>query len=180
MPVSLLDVPARGGTLDHPILISACLLGIPCRYDGSSKPLPLPQLMGLLNSGRAIIPICPETRGGLTIPRLPAEIVQGDGRMVLEGKAKVINKDGADYTEAFIKGAEAILQMAATVNPELIILKSKSPSCGLGRIYDGSFSGGLRQGDGVAAALLREARFQLDTEIGFLKRAPQILGKNYS
>lgn len=164
--------------MDQPILISACLLGIPCRYDGNSKPLP--QLVKLLNCSQVIIPFCPETQGGLSIPRLPAEIVKGDGNLVLEGTAKVINKDGEDYTEQFLKGAESVLKMATTLNPKLIILKSKSPSCGLGQIYDGSFSGRLRLGDGVTAALLKQNRFQLDTEIELLKWMPQILAKNYS
>jgi len=162
--------------LDQPILISACLLGIPCRYDGNSNPLP--QLVKLLSCNQVVIPFCPETQGGLTIPRLPAEIVKGDGALVLGGKAKVINKDGEDYTEQFLKGAEAVLQMATSINPKLIILKSKSPSCGLGRIYDGSFRGRLRQGDGVTSALLRQASFQLVTEIELLTFG-QILAKNY-
>lgn len=161
--------------MDQPILISACLLGIPCRYDGSSKPLP--QLVMLLNHNQVIIPFCPETQGGLNIPRPPAEIVKGDGAMVLRGKARIINKDGEDDTEPFLNGAEAVLQMATALNPKLIILKSKSPSCGLGEIYDGSFSGKLKSGDGVTAALLKQAHYQLYSEIEFLKTEGSDFGK---
>lgn len=152
----------------QPILISACLLGMPCRYDGGSKPLP--HLVDLINQNQILIPICPEVQGGLAIPRLPAEIIGGDGTMVLQGKARVVNQKGADYTEGFLNGAKAVLRMANDLNPKLIILKSKSPSCGSGEIYDGSFSGRLRHGDGVTAALLKQAGFEVCTELDYLNR----------
>lgn len=154
--------------MGQPILISACLLGMPCRYDGSSKPLP--RLVELINQNQVIIPICPEVQGGLAIPRLPAEIIDGDGTTVLQGKARVVNEKGTDYTEQFLNGAKAVLRMANDLNPKLIILKSKSPSCGSGEIYDGSFSGRLRQGDGVTAALLKQAGFEVCTEFDYLNR----------
>lgn len=150
----------------QPILISACLLGMPCRYDGNSKPLP--QLVELIKQKQIIIPFCPEIQGGLSIPRLPAEIVDGDGAVVLNGKARVINENGEDYSEQFLKGAAAVLRMAKELNPELIILKSKSPSCGIGEIYDGSFGRSLKQGHGVTAALLKQANFRLCSEVEFL------------
>ncbi len=160
--------------MDRPIFVSACLLGIPCRYNGNGKPIP--QMVKLLNRDRIMIPFCPETQGGLDIPRPPAEIVNGDGRMVLEGKAKVINQEGEDCTEPFINGAKAVLQMATVLKPRLIVLKSNSPSCGLGRIYDGSFSGRLKPGNGVTAALLDEAHFELCTETELLTRIRQMTG----
>lgn len=160
-----------------PILISACLLGMPCRYDGCSKPLP--QLVSLLTR-RLIIPVCPEIRGGLKVPHSPAEIGEGDGESVLEGKARVISKDGDDYTEPFIKGAAGVLQIAKDLNPGLIVLKSNSPSCGLREIYDGSFTGTLKTGRGVTATLLAQAGFQLCDENEFLKILPQILAEDNS
>ncbi len=155
----------------QPIFISACLLGMPCRYDGGSKPLP--DLVKLINKNQIIIPFCPEIQGGLVIPRLPAEIIDGDGTMALKGKARVVNEKGEDYTEQFLNGAKAVLKMANDLKPKLIILKSKSPSCGMGKIYDGSFSGSLKQGDGVTAALLKQANFKVCTELQYLE-------KNYS
>ncbi|MGE5605654.1 MAG: DUF523 domain-containing protein [Bacteroidota bacterium] len=150
----------------QPIFVSACLLGMPCRYDGGSKPLP--HLIDLINQNQVIIPFCPEIQGGLAVPRLPAEIIDGDGAMVLKGKARVINQKGDDYTEQFLNGAKAVLRMAKDSNPKLIILKSKSPSCGIEEIYDGTFSGRLRQGYGVAAALLKQAGFEVCTELDYL------------
>lgn len=149
------------------IFVSACLLGIACRYDGGSKPMP--QLAKLLNDKLLIIPFCPEVQAGLSIPRYPAEITVGDGNAVLEGKAKVLNKGGEDVSEKFIRGAEMVFEMAITLDPQLIVLKSYSPSCGVGRIYDGSFTGKLKPGDGVAAARLKQGGFKLYTEIEFLK-----------
>ncbi len=151
----------------QPIFISACLLGIPCRYNGGSKPLP--QYIELLNHLQPLIPFCPETLGGLTIPRPSAEIVGGDGLSVLEGTAKVINCEGEDYTTQFINGAKAVFQMITALKPKVIVLKSNSPSCGLGQIYDGSFSGKFKPGDGVTAAMLKKDEFQLYNEMDFLK-----------
>lgn len=151
----------------RPIFVSACLLGMACRYDGGSKLLP--QLAKLLNDKQLIIPFCPEVQGGLSIPRPPAEIAGGEGLAVLEGKAGVLTEDGADVTAEFIRGAEVVFQMATALAPQLIVLKSNSPSCGPGRIYDGSFSGKLKPGDGVAAARLKQGGFQLYSETEFLK-----------
>jgi len=150
----------------RPIFVSACLLGMACRYDSNSKPLV--QLTKLLNDQQMIIPFCPEVQGGLETPRSPAEIIKGEGLTVLEGKAKVLSGDGKDVTAEFIRGAEVVFQMADAFNPQLIILKSNSPSCGLGWIYDGSFNGKLKMGDGVAAARLKQGCFQLCTEDEFL------------
>ncbi len=123
------------------ILISACLLGIRCRYDGAAKHDPR---MEELMEKHHLIPVCPEIYGGLSTPRDPAERV-GD---------KVAGKHGQDVTAAFIKGAEETLALAKLFHCRYAILKERSPSCGQGEIYDGTFSGTLIPGSGVAAELL--------------------------
>ncbi len=135
------------------ILISACLGGIPCRYNGSATPDA--DLIALLRDGRAI-PICPEQLGGLTTPRSPAEIVGGDGGSVLSGTASVLTAQGDDVTAAFIKGAQETLRFARLCGAQRAILKANSPSCGCCSIYDGTFSSVLKEGDGVTAALLKQ------------------------
>ncbi|MFB8239057.1 DUF523 domain-containing protein [Kitasatospora purpeofusca] len=136
------------------ILVSACLAGVPCRYDGRSKDSP--QALGPLAAGRAVV-VCPEGAGGLPTPRPPAEIVGGDGADVLDGRARVVDATGADCTEEFIAGARAALAAAEAAGARRALLMARSPSCGCGRIYDGTFTGELRPGDGVTAALLRRA-----------------------
>lgn len=125
------------------ILISACLLGVNCRYDGTSKTIP--ELEDLM-SKHTLIPVCPEQLGGLSTPRSPAE-VKGD---------LVISKDGVDVTEEFIKGAEETLKIAKIYNCIYAILKERSPSCGSDKIYNGTFSKTIIDGDGIAAKLLKE------------------------
>ena len=127
------------------VLISACLLGVACRYDGLSKPLD-PKIIEKLKNTYHLIPICPEVMGGLPTPRIPAEISQNE---------KVLRKDGGDVTENYRRGAEEALRLAEIFHCKTAILKEKSPSCGAGRIYDGSFTKTLTDGDGVTAALLR-------------------------
>ncbi|MBQ1632297.1 MAG: DUF523 domain-containing protein [Clostridia bacterium] len=127
------------------IIVSACLAGYRCRYDG--KVIPDAEIVALVKQGGAI-PVCPEMMGGLPCPRVPAERT-ADGR-------RVVTKDGGDVTDAYQRGAEETLRMARLYGCEHAILKARSPSCGCGQIYDGSFSGTLRDGNGVAAALLTE------------------------
>lgn len=142
-------------------MISACLLGVNCRYDGGSKPVPgLRQRLASFQ----LAPFCPETLGGLSIPRPPAEISGADGAAVWEGKARVVNRDGLDRTDQFRQGAAATLDLARQLKPVLIICKANSPSCGAAGIYDGTFSGTLRQGDGVTVALLRGEGIPMMTE----------------
>ena len=124
------------------ILVSACLLGVSCRYDGKSKPCPA---VLALEKTHELIPVCPEVDGGLTTPRSPAEC-QADGR--------VINTAGVDVTDAYLRGAGIALRTATENGISLAILKAKSPSCGCGRIYDGSFSRTLTDGNGITAELL--------------------------
>ena len=127
---------------------SACLCGHKVRYDGGdcAAQNTLPE---------QVLPICPEVMGGLPTPRAPAEIVGGDGHDVWAGRARVIGADGVDVTEAFKHGAKLALQRLQAAHIETVYLKAKSPSCGQGQIYAGSFSGNLHDGDGVATALFK-------------------------
>jgi len=136
------------------ILISACLVGLNCRYDGKSSSEEF--LLEKVRCGEAL-PVCPEQLGGLPTPRVPAEIVGGTGENVLSGAAKVCTSDGRDVTEAFLRGARETLYLAKLV--EYIILKQRSPSCGCGQIYDGTFTKTLRCGNGVTTALLLREGF---------------------
>jgi uncharacterized protein YbbK (DUF523 family) len=133
------------------ILVSACLLGEKCRYDGGHS---FCKRVEALKSSNRLVPVCPEVLGGLSIPRKPCEIVGGDGKAVWEGGARVISADGTDYTQAFCDGALKSLSCCRTYGAQKAILKSGSPACGLGRIYDGSFTGTKRAGNGVLAELL--------------------------
>jgi len=132
-------------------IVSACLVGIKCRWDGDSRPCP--KVIDLMKRGKAI-PICPEQLGGLTTPRLPAE----------QKGNKVFRKNKKDVTMEFERGAEIGLKLAQMVNCKQAILKSKSPSCGSGEIPDGTFSGKLIKGDGVFAALLKKHKIKVLTE----------------
>ena len=124
------------------LLVSACLMGMYCRYDGKTSPLP--QLSRLLEE-YSCIPVCPELFGGLPTPRVPAE----------RRKDRIINKNGEDVTEAYVRGAAETLRLAKLCNCGAALLKERSPSCGCGAIYDGTFSGRLVQGDGLAAQTLK-------------------------
>lgn len=132
-------------------LCSACLLGVRCRYDG--KGLPDKRVLDLAEH-EILIPVCPEQLGGLPTPRTPAEI--RDGRVVTE--------DGRDLTENFRFGARQALEIARIFGILTAVLKQNSPSCGCGRVYDGSFSGRLVNGDGITAALLRESGIEVLSE----------------
>ena len=131
------------------ILVSACLLGVESRYDGSG--CTNEELLRKL-AGKQIVPVCPEQLGGLPTPRIPAEIEDGDGRDVLDGRAKVVRRDGADVTENYVKGARQVLMLAQLLGARTAYLKAKSPACGCGRIKRGR---GCVKGDGVCAALLK-------------------------
>ena len=125
------------------LLISACLLGVSCRYDGKSKPLP--EAEKLLEKYE-LIPVCAEIMGGLPTPRVPAEISEG----------KVITKDGRDVTEEYLRGAKEVLRLAEIFGCKKALLKEKSPSCGSGLIHNGKFDGWLAEGFGKTAGLLLE------------------------
>jgi uncharacterized protein YbbK (DUF523 family) len=134
-------------------LISACLLGIRCTWGGGDQYKNDRAIK--LSKVEALIPVCPEQLGGLPTPRAPQEIQGGVGKDVLDGKCRVINKNGEDVTSQFIQGAEETLRFANRLKVKEFIGKFGSPSCGCGRIYDGSFSGKLISGDGVTTALLK-------------------------
>ena len=142
-------------------LISACLCGVNCKYSGKDNFNE--KALELFNKGLAI-PVCPEVLGGLSTPREPDEIILGTGKEVLKGCAKVVQKDGKDNTEAFIKGAEKVLEIAKKLDAKKAILKSGSPSCGCGKIYDGTFSGNKIEGNGVTAELLIHNGIEVITE----------------
>lgn len=143
------------------IIASACLCGVDCKYNAGNNLNE--DVYKLFKEGKVVL-VCPEQMGGLKTPRVPAEIVGGDGLDVLEGRAKVLTKEGEDVTKEFIKGAEETLKLANALIPEKIILKAKSPSCGCGNIYDGTFSSKLINGNGVAAELLIKNKFSVITE----------------
>lgn len=143
------------------IVISACLCGVNCKYNGGNNFND--KVSKLLKEGKGIL-VCPEQMGGLTTPRTPCEIVGGHGEDVLNGKAKVISKDGVDCTREFLKGAYEALKIAKDVNATKAIFKAKSPSCGCGKIYDGNFSGNKIDGNGVTAALFLKNGIEVVTE----------------
>ena len=136
------------------ILVSACLLGDPVRYDGRSKTIIDSELDKLIKQDR-LIPICPEVASGLPVPRDAAEIQQGDGSSVIDGKSRVKTWPGEDLTKAFIRGAELALDLCQQYQISVAILTESSPSCGSHQIYDGSFSHSRQEGIGVTTALLR-------------------------
>jgi len=142
-------------------IVSACLAGVNCKYNGGNNEVP--DIARLVSGGRAIL-VCPEQLGGLPTPRLPAEIVGGSGEDVLDGRCRIKNKEGNDVTEEFLKGAEEVLKIAKLAGATKAILKSKSPSCGCGKIYDGTFSGKLKPGNGVTAELLKRNGIDVRTE----------------
>lgn len=153
--------------MDHSektVLVSACLLGLNTKYNGANNKNP--DILSLLPKV-LLIPFCPEQLGGLATPRPAAEMRGGDGHDVLDGRASVETAQGVCRTAAFIRGAEEALRLAGSLNVGGALLKARSPSCGSGRIYDGSFSGSLRPGDGVTAALFKRKGIIVFTEDEF-------------
>ena len=139
------DLPAG------PVLVSACLAGRACRFDGSDNKDD--RLAGLVAEGRAVL-VCPEEDGGLGTPRPAAEIVGGDGHDVIAGRARVVTRAGLDVTEQYLNGARIALERAGQAGAETAVLKARSPSCGKGCVYDGTFTQTQAVGDGVTTALL--------------------------
>ena len=133
------------------ILVSSCLCGVNCKYNGGNNE---DKRVAKLMDTHTVICVCPEVLGGLSTPRTPAEIV-GD---------RVVTKDGEDVTEAFYKGAEKALEAAEKYNVDMAILKANSPSCGCGKVYDGTFSKTLVEGDGVFAKMLKEKNIRVYSE----------------
>ncbi len=141
---------------NEPLIISACLMGEPCRFDGQSKERK--DLLVALKD-KQHIPVCPEVEGGLPTPRPPAEI-SGN---------KVLRKNGEDVTQQFKKGAHQCTAQALSRNATSAILKSRSPACGCGLVYDGSFSGTLVEGDGLFTQSLKAAGIDCVSDEDYLK-----------
>ncbi len=134
------------------IVVSACLLGVQCNHRGQASPAPAVQRLA---GSYRLIPVCPETIGGLPTPR-PAAELQPDGA--------VRTAEGVDVTSAYDRGAEATVALARATGARRAILKSRSPSCGCRKVYDGTFSRTLRDGEGVTAAALRRAGIDLSSD----------------
>lgn len=143
------------------VIVSACLLGINCKYNGGNNRDP--KVVELFKRGVAV-PVCPEQLGGLPTPRPPAKITEGDGLTVLSGKSRVLTVDGSglDVTENFLRGAYEAFYVAELLRDSCVacILKEKSPSCGVRKIYRFE-SDDLKDGMGVAAALLHSKGFKI-------------------
>jgi uncharacterized protein YbbK (DUF523 family) len=133
------------------VLVSACLAGRACAYDGSHRAHAV--ILQLVSEGRAVL-VCPEEEGGLGTPRPAAEIVG----------SRVITDDGRDVTDEYLEGTRIAVDRASSEGCSAAILKARSPACGCGAVYDGTFTGRLAEGDGVAAAALRRAGLELWTE----------------
>jgi uncharacterized protein YbbK (DUF523 family) len=145
------------------ILVSACLMGELVRYDGEIHSN-CPPILREWGKRGLVVPVCPEVAGGLPIPRPDAQIQSGDGKDVVAGKAKVIDINGKDVTDAFLTGAKEASRRAGENGVECAILKARSPSCGSKQIGDGSFSGVLIEGQGVTAALLEKTGIRVYNE----------------
>ncbi len=138
------------GTSLKNIIVSGCLIGNKCRYDGSTNK----DLREILKDKCNIVAVCPEQMGGLSTPRVPAERIDD----------KVINKEGLDVTKEYTLGAKIALKLAVKNNCRIALLKAKSPSCGSNEIYDGTFSHTLIKGDGVTADLFKRNGIKVYTE----------------
>ncbi len=151
------ELPSHGTLprMSHPpILVSACLLGVRCRYDGGTKPV---ERVIELSKRFTLVPVCPEQLGGLSTPRVAHERKNG----------RVVSEHGSDATEVFVRGAAEALRIARITGCRRAILKARSPSCGVGKIADGTFSGALVEGNGVTAELLMAEGLEVQTDETF-------------
>lgn len=144
-----------------PKLVSACLLGVECAYNGKDNTC---QYLVDKLKGEQIIPICPEQLGGLTTPRDRARIVGGEGNDVLDGTAKVMTYKGVDVTPQYLKGGQEALKIAQLVGADEAILKAFSPSCGCGEIFTEDFEG-KKPGNGTTTALFKRKGIKVTTEL---------------
>jgi uncharacterized protein YbbK (DUF523 family) len=145
------------------VLVSACLMGQPVRYDGAAMVFNN-HILNQWQQEERIVPFCPEVAAGLTVPRPPAEISGGDGGGILSGYGRVLNVLGENVSDYFIDGAQKALELAHIRGIKLAVLKDGSPSCGSTYIYDGSFSGKQKTGKGLTAALLEKEGIRVFSE----------------
>ncbi|MEW6711100.1 MAG: DUF523 domain-containing protein [Candidatus Riflebacteria bacterium] len=153
---------------DRPvILISSCLLGLKCNYKAETSSAWqegfFASVKKLVDAGACILPICPEQMGGMPTPRVPSEL-QNTAVEIFEGKGRILNRDGEDVTDCFLKGAREAAYLAQIFSAKAAVLKSKSPSCGIKKIYDGNFAGRLIDGRGMTAQALYDASVRLFDE----------------
>lgn len=148
-------------------LVSSCLAGVACRYNGTAS---LDEKIQELVAQEQAMMVCPELLGGFSTPREPAEIIGGTGKDVLAGTAQVMERGGRDVTDLYIKGAYQTLEWAKKLDVTCIVLKEFSPSCGTQAIYDGHFANHKVQGEGVTSALLRQEGYEVISEIEFMKQ----------
>lgn len=144
-------------TMRQPVLVSACMLGVHCRYDASTNPSD--ELMQKF-AGCRIVPVCPEQLGGLATPRPAAHLVGGGGEDVLDARARVVTDTGVDVTEQYVHGAHETLRIARLFGARRAILKERSPSCGCCQV---NRDGVLQSGSGVTAALLRREGIEVES-----------------
>lgn len=147
-------------------LVSACLAGISCTYKAEHNSNKL--IQGMYLSGACLL-VCPEVMGGLSIPRARMEIIGGSGLDVLNKKARIVNENGDDVTKECLKGVRTVVRLAGKYRIKKAILKSNSPCCGKGRIYDGSFKNVARKGDGVLTAALKGRGVKVYSEKEFIE-----------
>ncbi|MGN9863407.1 DUF523 domain-containing protein [Bacillus swezeyi] len=143
------------------ILVSSCLAGVKCRYNGTHSYVE--KINRLVEDNKAMI-VCPELLGGFQTPREPAEISGGTGEDVLNGDAVIMTTSGENVTDLYLKGAYKTLELAKQIQADTVVLKENSPSCGSSRIYDGSFSNQKIAGNGITAALLKREGFRVVSE----------------
>ena len=143
------------------ILVSACLAGVNCTFRGTNN---INDKIKRLADTSGTIALCPEVFGGLGVPRENIELVGGDGNDLLDNKARAITQSGRDVTASLIRGANKVLAITKRYDVRKAILKSNSPTCGSGHIYDGTFSKKLKSGDGVLAALLKRNGIKVSKE----------------
>lgn len=156
------------------IAVSACLMGMSCRYNGSSVPcMELEKLM--INQNTLLF--CPEVMGGFSTPREPAEIIQGTGHDVIAQKASVRDRLGKDVTEQMILGATCAKELILQHDVMVVVLKDKSPSCGLYQIHDGSFSGKTIKGHGILPSMLKDVKVPMYSE-NEIKKIKSALNKH--
>ena len=141
-------------------IISACLCGVNCKYNGLNNYNE--KCNELFISGKAIL-VCPEQLGGLSTPRVPSEL-QDNTLNIIKKNGKILNKDGEDVTENFLKGAREVATIAKKLNIKKAILKEGSPFCGVNYIYDGTFTGNKIKGNGITTELLKALDIEVISE----------------